>query len=589
VERGASSYVLPDIATRTVTFLLTDVEGSTRLWQKNPDAMADAIQRHDDLLHEAIGQSGGTVLTERGEGDSFFAVFPGVTDAFAAAIRVQKMIQGERWPRGASIKVRIAVHTGEVRPDYRGPDVNRCARLRSLAHGGQILVTAVTASLGGHHLRGGASLTDLGRYRLRNVSAPEHVFQLNYPDLRTDFPKLSRPVASESVAPPAAAIPVPIPARRWLPSRRIVLGVVALTLAGAMVAALVSVAQVILAGPTISTLVRGGTAALGRPYAIAVDSAGSLYVADADHDEVQLVDATGAISVAAGNRFLVPQLPCLPVGLEGMRECPPYTLGDGKPATEAVLAAPAGVALGEDGTVYIADTNNHLVRKLDANGVITTVAGVGTSGYSGDGGPGVDAQLSAPRSLAFDGQGNLYIADSLNGRVRRLAPDGTISTIAGGGLGGIRDGDPARNATLQGSFAIAADAAGNVYIADAGHNRVRRVSAAGGLISTVAGNGLPGFAGDGGPATEAQLNGPGDIALDDRGRLYIADTGNHRVRMVGNDGRIETLVGTGIEGTSGDGGSARSAELELPISIAVDREGHLYIGTRGELAIRRVD
>jgi sugar lactone lactonase YvrE len=368
-----------------------------------------------------------------------------------------------------------------------------------------------------------------------------------------------------------------------------VLGVVALTLAGAMVAALVSVAQVILAGPTISTLVRGGTAALGRPYAIAVDSAGSLYVADADHDEVQLVDATGAISVAAGNRFLVPQLPCLPVGLEGMRECPPYTLGDGKPATEAVLAAPAGVALGEDGTVYIADTNNHLVRKLDANGVITTVAGVGTSGYSGDGGPGVDAQLSAPRSLAFDGQGNLYIADSLNGRVRRLAPDGTISTIAGGGLGGIRDGDPARNATLQGSFAIAADAAGNVYIADAGHNRVRRVSAAGGLISTVAGNGLPGFAGDGGPATEAQLNGPGDIALDDRGRLYIADTGNHRVRMVGNDGRIETLVGTGIEGTSGDGGSARSAELELPISIAVDREGHLYIGTRGELAIRRVD
>jgi predicted ATPase/class 3 adenylate cyclase len=174
----------------TVTFLLTDIEGSTRAWEATPSAMREALLRHDALLNEGIPGHGGHVLTERGEGDSFFAVFARASDAVATACALQLAIKHEPWPEGAPVKVRMAVHTGEAGGDYRGPDVNRCARIRAIAHGGQVLLSAPTASLVRAHLPEGASLNDLGQHRLRDLRQPERIFQLNHEDLPSDFPRV---------------------------------------------------------------------------------------------------------------------------------------------------------------------------------------------------------------------------------------------------------------------------------------------------------------------------------------------------------------------------------------------------------------
>jgi predicted ATPase/class 3 adenylate cyclase len=174
----------------TVTFLLTDIEGSTRNWEASPTAMRRALLRHDALLSGEIGDHAGKVLTERGEGDSFFAVFARASDAAAAASSLQLALGAEEWPAGIAMKVRMAIHTGEAGGDYRGQDVNRCARLRAIAHGGQILVSSTTEALVRRNLPAGASLQDLHFHRLRDLEAPEHVFQLGHADLSNDFPRL---------------------------------------------------------------------------------------------------------------------------------------------------------------------------------------------------------------------------------------------------------------------------------------------------------------------------------------------------------------------------------------------------------------
>ncbi len=259
--------------------------------------------------------------------------------------------------------------------------------------------------------------------------------------------------------------------------------------------------------------------------------------------------------------------------------------GDGGQATSAQLRRPNGVAVDGSGDVYVADTYNHVIRKI-ANGVITTIAGTGAPGYSGDGGQATSAELDYPYGVAVDGSGNVYIADYLNNRIRKVA-NGIISTIAGNGTPGYSgDGGQATSAQLRNPFDVAVDNSENVYIADTGNNVIRRVG--NGIISTVAGTGTAGFSGDGGPATAAQLNLPEYVALDSAGNLYISDTGNHRIRKVAN-GVISTLAGTGTLGFSGDGGPASAAQLYYPTGAAVDGQGSLYLADEYNQRLRKIE
>jgi uncharacterized protein YjiK len=262
--------------------------------------------------------------------------------------------------------------------------------------------------------------------------------------------------------------------------------------------------------------------------------------------------------------------------------------GDGGPATNASLYEPNGVAVDAAGNVYIADPGNSRVRKVSTSGTVTTVAGNGSPGFSGDGGPATNASLDGLRGVAVDAAGNLYIADWVNPRVRKVSTSGTITTVAGSGTYGFSgDGGPATDAGLSSPYGVAVDAAGNLYIADAGNSRVRKVSTSG-TITTVAGSGTFGFSGDGGPATDAGLNSPVGVTVDAAGNLYIADSGNHRVRKVSTSGTITTVAGDGTFGFSGDGGPATNASLNIPYGVAVDAAGNLYIADPGNSRVREV-
>ncbi|WP_445401123.1 RICIN domain-containing protein [Streptomyces sp. LE64] len=262
--------------------------------------------------------------------------------------------------------------------------------------------------------------------------------------------------------------------------------------------------------------------------------------------------------------------------------------GDGEPAAAAQLNRPYGVVVDGSGTLYLSDHSNHRVRRITTDGRISTVAGTGAAGYRGDHGPAVAAQLNGPRELAVDASGAVYIADSSNHRVRRVAPDGTISTVAGTGTAGFGgDGGPATAARLNLPLGVAVDGAGVLYIAEYHNHRVRRVGADG-TISTVAGTGVAGFRGDGGPAGAAQLRNPYAVVVDAEGVLHIADAGNHRVRRVEVDGTIGTVAGTGAAGFGGDGGPAASAQLNLPLGVVVDGAGALYIADHRNHRVRRV-
>ncbi len=250
--------------------------------------------------------------------------------------------------------------------------------------------------------------------------------------------------------------------------------------------------------------------------------------------------------------------------------------GDGGQATQAMLNYPSGVAVGPDGSLYIADSDNYRIRRIGSDGVITTVAGTGDWGSTGDGGPATQAELAYPSGVAASPDGSLYIADQLNDRIRRVGPDGIITTVAGTGIYGFSgDGGPATQATLDLPAGVAVAPDGSLYIADYGNSRVRRVGPDG-IITTVAGGGVTGL-GDGGPATGADLNWPYSVAVAPDGSLYIADSDNFRVRRVGSDGVITTVAGTGDWGFSGDGGPATGAELSWPYSVAVAPDGSLYI------------
>ncbi|CAL9466434.1 RICIN domain-containing protein [Streptomyces sp. enrichment culture] len=262
--------------------------------------------------------------------------------------------------------------------------------------------------------------------------------------------------------------------------------------------------------------------------------------------------------------------------------------GDGEAAATAQLNRPYGIVVDSTGTLYFSDFQNHRIRKITTDGKISTVAGTGVAGFGGDGGPAVSAQLNWPRELALDSEGALYVADGNNHRVRKITPDGKITTVAGAGVAGFSgDGGPATAARLNVPMGVAVDGTGTLYVTEYHNNRVRKITTDG-KISTVAGNGAAAFGGDGGPAVSAQLNRPHAVVVDGAGVLYIADGENHRVRKVGADGKISTVAGTGAAGFSGDGGPATSAQLYLPVGLVLDSAGNLYISEFRNHRIRKM-
>jgi sugar lactone lactonase YvrE len=322
----------------------------------------------------------------------------------------------------------------------------------------------------------------------------------------------------------------------------------------------------------IITTVAGKGDELGRPTGVAVDSTGYLFVTD--QRRIRKISPNGIVATVSGGG------PCC-------------FWGDGGPATSAAMW-PGSLAVDAEGNLYIADINR--IRRVSRDGIITTVAGNGTAGYSGDGGPATSATLGGRTGLAVDSAGNLFIADSANHRIRQVSRSGIITTVAGNGTPGFSgDGGPATSAGLNIPYAVAVDSAGNLFIADIGNHRIRKVSPSG-TITTVAGNGMSDFSGDGGPATSAAMS-PRAVGVDATGNLFVADVGDdqaalfydatndrlsqvHRIRRVSSDGTVTTVAGGGTAHW-GDGGPATSADIRFPTALAVDDAGNLFLTTSG--------
>lgn len=308
--------------------------------------------------------------------------------------------------------------------------------------------------------------------------------------------------------------------------------------------------------------------------AVAVDAQGSIVIADSFNNRVRRVDArTGTIETVAGT------------GKQGF-------FGDGEPATEAQLNSPSGVAIDRRGNIYIADTFNHRIRVVDAQTkIISTLAGTGEQGLSGDEGLAVWATLAGPSGLALDANEDLLIADSGNHRIRKLVmAKAVIVAVAGTGVAGWSgDGGPGVQAELNNPSGVTVDRNGDILIADTANNRVRRVDAGSGIIKTVAGTGDEGFDGDGGNALHARLLQPSGITVDDRGVLYLSDTFNNRIRRIDpSSGIITTIAGTDMRGHSLNGMAAATAPLNNPIGLARDPLGSLVVADSGNHCILRI-
>lgn len=312
---------------------------------------------------------------------------------------------------------------------------------------------------------------------------------------------------------------------------------------------------------------QAANALLNTPGGMAIDYAGNLYIADTYHHRVRKVGLDGVITTIAGTGF---------AGFSG----------DGGDGEAAQLNLPYDLALDASGNLYIADYGNHRIRKLSSNGVINTLTGTGVGGFAGDGGQAVSAQINAPTALALDASGNLFIADTDNHRIRKIAVDGSISTVAGSGTAGFSgDGGAATVAQLSSPAGVAVDAAGVVYIADTGNRRLRKLSS--GNISTLAGTGVAGDSGDGGAVASAQLNTPRGLAIDDFGRLYVVDSTAQRLRYIDGSG-IYAMAGDGTQGFAGDGGDKLAAQFDNPLAAVVHTSGDVYIADSDNHRIRRL-
>jgi len=322
---------------------------------------------------------------------------------------------------------------------------------------------------------------------------------------------------------------------------------------------------------TIATVAGDGTAGFGgdggaataaqvqNPKGLAVDAQGAITVADTSNERIRHIDAAGMIATVAGN------------GTFGFG-------GDGGKATAAQLANPFSVAFDTQGRIYIADTFNQRIRRVELDGTITTVAGTGLFGFSGDGGPATAAQLADPDGVAVDAQGRIFIADTYNHRIRRVDTTGIITTVAGDGTTSV----------LQNPNGVAVDAQDRIIIADTYNHRIRRVDTQG-VITTIAGTGSYGFSGDGGPATSAALSFPYYIAVDSQGRIVFGDNSNNRLRRIDTNGTISTIAGTGTAGFTGDGGPATSARIDSPYGVAMDAQDRIFFTDFNNQRIRRID
>jgi uncharacterized protein (TIGR03437 family) len=296
-------------------------------------------------------------------------------------------------------------------------------------------------------------------------------------------------------------------------------------------------------------------------------SGGSVYIADGTR--VRYVDASGAIHTLAGDNYL-------------------HAIGDGGSATGAVLSLPNAVALDASANLFIADTGTERVRQVSAAGIVGTLAGTGVAGYGLEPGPAATAPLNAPFGVAIDPGGGVIIADSFNNRIREVGLDGRIRTIIGNGSAGLApEGAPPLQAPLRAPRGVCVNPAGVLYIVDTSNHRVL-LAAPGANLQTAAGNGAPGDVGDGGLARLAQLDSPSACALDSAGNLYIADTGSHRIRKMSPDGIIVTIAGIGAAGFGGDGGLAAAASLSSPRGVAADSNGDVFIADTGNNRIRQI-
>lgn len=313
----------------------------------------------------------------------------------------------------------------------------------------------------------------------------------------------------------------------------------------------------------------GGPASEARfvqPWGMTYDSSGNLYIADRDNNNIRKVDTNGIVSTVAGN------------GMAG------YS-GDGGQAVNASLNTPYNVTVDQEGSLYIADTKNKRIRKVNPNGVIETIAG---SSNFGENGIATALSLYAPNDVVVDENNNLLLVETNNHRIRRIDTNGFISTIAGNGASGFSgDGGLAIDATFTFPKNIALRNDGSIFIADTDNQRIRKIDP-NGIITTVAGNGQSGYAGDGGLAINASLNKPNDIIFDSNGNLIFSDLQNHCIRKIDANGIITTIAGTGVNGYSGDGGAAVLAELKNPDGIAIDGAGNLFIADTSNNRIRKI-
>ncbi len=303
------------------------------------------------------------------------------------------------------------------------------------------------------------------------------------------------------------------------------------------------------------------------PFSASTDSIGNIYIADWDNSRIRKINTAGIISTIAGNGSF-------------------NYFGDGGPASSSGLNGPTGVSSDAAGNIYFTDIGNGRIREVSVSGLIHTVAGNGSYGFSGDGGQATAASFRNPTGIAFDGSGNMYVADVFNNRIRKIDANGIITTIAGNGITGYSgDSGPATLAELYYPTGVAVDDSGSIYIADEDNNRIREVSKTG-IISTRAGNGIGAFYGDGGLATLASLNFPGGVAVDKQHNVYIADASNNRIRMVNSQGVISTIAGNGNGTYSGDGGPAIIASLFNPTGLWLDALGNILVGDAFNFRVR---
>jgi uncharacterized protein (TIGR03437 family) len=342
---------------------------------------------------------------------------------------------------------------------------------------------------------------------------------------------------------------------------------------------------------------------LNLPTGIAMDASGNLIVACSGFDQALRISPLGNVEIvgpgardvaadAAGNLYLLSGNSVYKISPTGaatvIAGSSPQFRGDGGAANQALLSLPSDIKPDRNGGWLIADAANHRIRRVAPNGVISTIAGTGVAGFAGDQGPATQARLSNPQSVAVDNDGNIYVADTDNHRIRRISPAGVITTVAGIGVAGFNGNlRPALGAQLNHPAGLTFDSLGWLIISDTGNHRVCRLLPSGVLVA-IAGTGAAGFAGDGGAATDARLNLPRGLATDAQDNLYVADSGNYRVRRITRSGSISTYAGNGRMGFTGDGQRATDASFTNVLGLAVDAAGNLFVSDADNSRIRRI-